>query len=728
MKSIILFINICFLLFCFIQSAFTQNVNIGNSSYATLKEAFDQINNGTHTGVISVIIVDNTVETSTAVLNESGFGAASYSSVLITPFETPVTVSGSFTGALVKLAAADNVTIDGRISGAGRNLTFKNSVLTTTHSAVIWVSDRVTASATGAKNNIIRNCNISGGVDQSLFVTSVYGIIFSGETMAVPLSSYQGKDNDNNEITENYIYKCMHGIIFGGSSLNLNDSNRITKNIVGSEAFNSDRITRSGISAEYQNYCLIEGNEVRFLGALSTDAVSPGGENIGIQAGGFSYSIAPERSLGTNYTVNGNLIHDIINEKDYTAVGIGVSTSAAGISTGNLISNNVIYNVRSLVYSPFGIAHAGGYGDKIVFNSINLYGGLGTSSKSGVGIGVLYAEDTALVIKNNSIYINYTYTSASTILRSHCIVLPSTSYSWGTGGCNYNDYYFPAVNTQMKVGGTGTSALYTVYPDLPSWRFLFTPTQDLLSFSGNPLYTSITNLFPLPGSPLLGAGTPVSGVTKDFLGETRSALSPSIGAYEFDSVTLPVELISFNSNLIDNDVILNWSSLSELNNAGFDIERKDQKEKTNVSWKKIGSLSGHGTTSIVQNYFFKDNNLLTGSYSYRLKQIDFNGNFEYFNLSNEVVIGIPEKFELSQNYPNPFNPSTKIDFSLPADGLVTMKIFDMSGKEVMTLLNEVKTAGYHSVNFNASNLSSGIYFYRLSAADYTDTKKMMLVK
>ncbi|MCB0729337.1 MAG: T9SS type A sorting domain-containing protein, partial [Ignavibacteriae bacterium] len=128
------------------------------------------------------------------------------------------------------------------------------------------------------------------------------------------------------------------------------------------------------------------------------------------------------------------------------------------------------------------------------------------------------------------------------------------------------------------------------------------------------------------------------------------------------------------------------------------------------------------------NYSYIDRNLASGNYNYRLKQIDFNGNFEYFNLSSEVNIGIPVKYDLSQNYPNPFNPSTKINYALPTDGQVSIKIFDMSGKEVMSLVNEVKTAGYYSVNFNAANLSSGIYFYRLSSADFTATKKMMLVK
>ena len=111
-----------------------------------------------------------------------------------------------------------------------------------------------------------------------------------------------------------------------------------------------------------------------------------------------------------------------------------------------------------------------------------------------------------------------------------------------------------------------------------------------------------------------------------------------------------------------------------------------------------------------------------------MKQIDFNGNFEYFNLSNEVVIGLPGSFALSQNYPNPFNPSTRIDFQLPKDGNVNISVYDNSGKEVMTVVNEFKAAGYYTVNLNASALSSGIYFYKITSDNFSSVKKMMLVK
>jgi hypothetical protein len=187
---------------------------------------------------------------------------------------------------------------------------------------------------------------------------------------------------------------------------------------------------------------------------------------------------------------------------------------------------------------------------------------------------------------------------------------------------------------------------------------------------------------------------------------------------------LPVELSSFVSIVNRNDVKLNWTTVTEINNSGFDIERA----VSNGEFHKVGFVAGNGNTSTQRNFSFTDKGLNHGTYNYRLKQIDFNGNFEYFNLSNEVNIGVPSSYSLSQNYPNPFNPSTKIDYELPSDGRVSIVLYDLSGKEVETMLNESRTAGYYSLNFNAGNLSSGIYFYKITANNFTMTKKMMLVK
>lgn len=190
---------------------------------------------------------------------------------------------------------------------------------------------------------------------------------------------------------------------------------------------------------------------------------------------------------------------------------------------------------------------------------------------------------------------------------------------------------------------------------------------------------------------------------------------------------LPVELALFTSSLNGREVKLNWSTTEEVNNAGFEI----QKKSVNADWSKVSFVAGNGTSNVSHSYSYTERNLTTGSYSYRLKQIDNNGNFKYYDLSNEVIVGIPKVYSLSQNYPNPFNPSTKINYDLPVDAKVSVRIIDMTGREVASLVNGAQTAGSYTINFNASSLSSGIYFYQINAVgsqSFNKTMKMTLIK
>ncbi len=213
-------------------------------------------------------------------------------------------------------------------------------------------------------------------------------------------------------------------------------------------------------------------------------------------------------------------------------------------------------------------------------------------------------------------------------------------------------------------------------------------------------------------------------------------------AYLLALSMIPVELTSFSASTDQNSVILNWSTATETNNAGFSVERKIPVDER---WIEIGFVPGFGTTTEKRSYSFTDNNLATGSYSYRLKQIDYNGTVEY---SNEVFaeVGAPEEFSLLQNYPNPFNPVTKIKFTIPTPpsssplskgrnevGFVTLKVYDVLGNEVATLVNEYKPAGTYEVEFNShsdegQNLSSGVYYYQLKSGSFISTKKMILLK
>jgi len=191
------------------------------------------------------------------------------------------------------------------------------------------------------------------------------------------------------------------------------------------------------------------------------------------------------------------------------------------------------------------------------------------------------------------------------------------------------------------------------------------------------------------------------------------------------TVIIPVELTSFTAQLNNNQVLLQWETATETNNKGFEIERRLSEN----TWERIGFVEGHGTTTEVQSYQYVDNvySLNSNSFAYRLKQIDYDGSYEYSN-EVEVEITMPLKYELTQNYPNPFNPSTAIKFSIPEAGSVELKVYDLIGNEVATLVNETKTPGIYEVKFRAIELSSGVYIYSLKAGNFVQTKKMILIK
>lgn len=212
---------------------------------------------------------------------------------------------------------------------------------------------------------------------------------------------------------------------------------------------------------------------------------------------------------------------------------------------------------------------------------------------------------------------------------------------------------------------------------------------------------------------------------------------------------LPVELVSFSAELDDGNVTLNWQTATEVNNYGFEVERKSFDadasslggHSSSVQWETIGFIEGAGNSNSPKEYSFTDEPLGGSKVQYRLKQIDTNGSFEYSSIVT-VQMGIPDKYELKQNYPNPFNPTTTISYNIPLlpvpsgggvkGGLVTLKIYDILGREVAVLVNEQQEPGRYKVEWNAASvhhpIGSGVYFCRLNAGEYTFLIKMILVK
>ncbi len=219
-------------------------------------------------------------------------------------------------------------------------------------------------------------------------------------------------------------------------------------------------------------------------------------------------------------------------------------------------------------------------------------------------------------------------------------------------------------------------------------------------------------------------------LTGDFVKHLSIASNPvyqSPGRRNADGTPLPVELSSFNAISLNNVVELKWETQTEINDYGFSIEKSDSKLNNTYNFHEIGFVNGNGNSNIIHDYKFIDSNIKAGKYFYRLKQIDNDGNFKY---SKIITIDLSNhfSFNLSQNYPNPFNPTTNIKYQIAKPEKVILRIYDILGREVATLVNEKKQAGIYSVNFNSKNLSSGVYFYQLKAGDFNKVKKMLLLK
>jgi len=212
-------------------------------------------------------------------------------------------------------------------------------------------------------------------------------------------------------------------------------------------------------------------------------------------------------------------------------------------------------------------------------------------------------------------------------------------------------------------------------------------------------------------------------------------LFPGIGIGESGVHPLPVELSAFNMTTSGKSVSFQWTTATEKNNYGFQIERTLYSIEKNPEseFTVLGFVQGNGNSNSPKYYTFADESVEPGIYYYRIKQIDNDGKFRYIK-SVEVNVEIPADYTLLQNYPNPFNPMTTISYSLPEESNVTIKIFNTLGNEVGTIVNERQNTGSYNVSYNAMSLSSGVYFYRIEAYSLKDsrvfieTKKMSVIK
>ncbi len=293
-------------------------------------------------------------------------------------------------------------------------------------------------------------------------------------------------------------------------------------------------------------------------------------------------------------------------------------------------------------------------------------------------------------------------------------------YQYLVGAADVNYYGVVALNglsggTSTDVfPGDGTTIRFEIYNLINAIydSTSITRVGDFRSYAGSGPYTLNS------GGSLFVSFAIVVGTNLADLQATADA-----AILKFNGTILPVELSSFSAQVSNGNVLLNWTTETEINNQGFEIERR----LSEGQFITIGHVNGNGTTTERKEYSFTDAGIQSGSYAYRLKQIDFNGAYEY---SNEIFVDVtaPLEFTLDQNYPNPFNPTTSINFSLAEPSFVKLAVFNLLGEEVQVLKNEYMNAGSFNVPFNAVSLPSGMYIYKIETAQYSSIRKMMLMK
>lgn len=616
-------------------------------------------------------------------------GASATNTITIRPAlgNTGEIISANSASGILVLNDADYIILDGRPGGVGDtpDLKIQNLATTGTTSNTIWLQN-------GASNNVIKYVHALNNTQNTA----------GPRTIVIGTSSTTG--NNNNLITNCKIEGGRSGVGIAGSTTVPNDNNRVSK----CEIFNWG----------YAGIWIVSGG-MNFT-ADSNKIYQTVGVNNTIVSG-----IIMTTMTGATYDLKKNWIYDLQTTATSSSNirGIYAAGPAAGsvFNVENNMISNTLDNLNAQTVTGIEFLGSNAYTANIYYNTVKIGGNhtggtAGATTSAGIRIG---ASAITLNMKNN-IAINQR-TGGS--LNHIGFALTATT---GTYDIDYNCYFADGTNSyQAWLGTVG-------YNNLSDYKTA-SGTNEQNTIFKNVSFVSLTNLHLVPpsdGDPDL-AGIPLTAITDDFDGDTRDNQYPYRGADE--ATTIPVELTSFTAAVANNSVTLFWSTATETNNRGFEIERSQiSKVKSQADWKNIGFVNGKGTSTEINNYSFTDKELLPGVYNYRLKQIDFDGTFKYYSLNESVEIGIPEEFALSQNYPNPFNPVTKISWQSPVSGRQILKVYDVLGNEVTTLLDEYREAGTYEIEFQSTvgdkQLASGVYFYMLQIGDFVQTKKMILAK
>ncbi len=461
----------------------------------------------------------------------------------------------------------------------------------------------------------------------------------------------------------------------------------------------------------------------------------PAGVVMGASARLWVVDNLPNRVLGFNSAYNitsGAASADVVlGEPDYTTGGGGLtqgtmsSPYAAAIdASGNMYVADQTNN-RVLRFNSVASKANGALADGVLGQADFTHNVLGATSQTMSGpTGVAIDKFGTLYVADQGNHRVLRFTNAA--VKANGAAAEGVIGTTGTSG-----HTASTLNSPFGVAVDGVGRLYI--SDQGNNRVLFYASQTSITTG---IADSVLGQSSLTGNAATTTSSGLSGPAGLVVDNTAGKLwvadagNSRVLRYSSWVVPLPVELTAFTASARNGKVELAWATATEINNYGFEVEKAIHSGSNGLmDWEKIAFVEGHGTTNAPQNYSFTDAAARVGKYSYRLKQIDRDGKFEY-NQAVEVTLGItPNTVWLDNNYPNPFNPSTKISFVLGTTGNASLKVFDLLGKEVVTLADGVFNSGeLQSFTFDASKYSSGIYYYQLKSGAQTEMKKMLLLK
>lgn len=582
----------------------------------------------------------------------------------------------------------DFVTIDGRAGGAGSsiNLFIEN---TTTSGASTTTINFIN----GATYNELRYIHAKNSLQNSA----------GPRVIQFATSANNPEGNSYNKVTNCKLEGSRTGIASSGTAANPNRYLSFQDNEIFNWGYAGIWLLSACPSVEIKNNLIYQTQ----------------GYNNTIVSGIITGAVA-----GQSLLISGNKIYGINGSSTSSTQMRGIAITPGRDGNYNIYNNFIALdqNGPANVSACYGVLISGSVPFTFLFdfNSVNV-GGVHSGGTAGNVLSAAFVKtatnDTSVFkIRNNLFKNSRTGGVAGGFHSGSFINAPN-----GVAEMNYNVSY-SAGSVDNFHAGWGT----TLYNDLAQYKTA-AGSFEVNTIFKDITYTSATDLHlvaPSDGDPDL-AGTPIAGILTDIDNQVRNASTPYRGADEATN-PVPVELASFAATVTGNAVTLKWTTATEKNNNGFQVERK----QASGEWQSVGFVKGKGTTLSVSEYSFVESDLASGKYSYRLKQIDFDGSSQYHQLAGEVVIGVPTEFAISQNYPNPFNPSTMIDYTVADVASVTIELFDMTGSKIADLFTGVAEAGYYSLSLDIHKLglSSGNYIYRFTATNLKDGKQFNSVK